>query len=99
MKQKIFTQRGLILDRMSHSKIDWFFISDFCGGDSSCPYIGYKAAARIGELQKEGILTSRWSDRKTAFGKRLKKYKIRDNVEITSDGEYLTITLQEKSDR
>lgn len=103
------TQKGLILATMWDAKTtdfnDWFHVSDFCGGSTNCPFIGYKAAARIGEMQKKGWLVSIWSENKTELGKRLKKYRVSDSIEVVDSGDYLEIihnlarnTLDESTD-
>ena len=76
LKFKINTQKGLILDTMMAQKERWFLASDFCGGDDKCPFIGYKAPTRIAEMQKTGLIVSRWAERTTALGDRLKEYTL-----------------------
>lgn len=73
---KIKTQNGLIIRTMKQNPNTWFLAGDFCGGNSDCPFIGYKAPTRIIEMQKEGLIVSRWSDRKTALDKQMKEYKL-----------------------
>lgn len=73
---KIQTQKGLILQTMVRSPRRWFLAGDFCNDYSGCPFIGYKAPTRIAELQKEGLIVSKWSKKTTALGTKLKEYKI-----------------------
>jgi hypothetical protein len=60
----------------------WFLAADFCGRDYQLPFVGYKAPTRISEMQKKGILVSRWSSMVTALGSRLKEYKISNDFEV-----------------
>jgi hypothetical protein len=73
---KIQSQKGLILKTMLNQKNRWFLAGDFCNDHSGCPFIGYKAPTRIAELQKEGLIVSRWSKKTTALGTKLKEYKL-----------------------
>jgi len=75
---KIRTQNGLIIQTMKKYPSKWFLAGDFCGGDKSCPFVGYKAPTRIAEMQKEGLIISRWADRKTELGTKMKEYKLNE---------------------
>lgn len=88
---KIQTQKGLVTLSIHKDPERWFLVSDFCGGDQSLPYIGYKVAARMGEMQKSGYLTSRWSDRRTVLGTKTKEYRLARNKTIEISGEYIVI--------
>jgi hypothetical protein len=75
-KITIRTQKGLILNAMFDNPSRWFLAGDFCGGDKRLPFVGYKAPTRMSEMQKDGYLISRWANKKTALGGRLKEYKV-----------------------
>jgi len=75
---KIRSQKGLILNEMRLNPNEWYTVAHFCGLLQHC-FVGYKASSRIGELQKEGFLISRWSGQRTALGGRLKEYKLSPN--------------------
>lgn len=83
---KIRSQKGIILKEMKDNPGKWFLISHFCGKHDHC-FVGYKASARMSELQTEGLLVSRWSGQKTALGGRLKEYRLANNVQIKTDPE------------
>ena len=94
---KLHTQRGLILAHMVKNPYKWFLVGDFCGGKPSCPYVGYKASARISELQKAGHIRSRWSGFKTAMGGKLKEYRF-NSVERAARVDSDTIEVIVKPD-
>ena len=59
--------------------------------------MGYKASARICELQKKGHLRSRWSGQKTAMGGKLKEYRF-NSVERAARVDSDTIEIIIKPD-
>lgn len=91
---KIRTQKGLILNSMLNNPDRWFLCADFCGRDASLPFVGYKAPTRIAEMQKDGILESRWSEITTELGTKLKEYRVKEKHEVVKLLD--TITVQEK---
>lgn len=94
---KIQTQNGLILSAMFRQPRRWFLGGDFCGGDVNLPFLGYKAPTRLSEMQKEGFVESRWSNKKTALGGKLKEYRLSlDRFKVKIDPVKSEVVLQKK---
>lgn len=47
LEQNIQTQRGLIIRTMMKKPKTWVLASEFCGGNGSFPFIGYKAPKQL----------------------------------------------------
>lgn len=71
------TQKETILDHMSRQAERWFLASEFSAGKGDCPFIGYEAPIRIGDLCRAGLVISRWSQKKTERNRSLKEYSIK----------------------
>lgn len=82
LKFKIRSQYGFIIRHMDENKGKWFTVGDFCGGSKYVPFVGYKASSRLAELQKKGLLLSRWSNQKTVLGGRIKEYMLMSHVGV-----------------
>ncbi len=69
------SQHGAIIRYMSLRPLAWFTALDFL--DYSTPhFVGYKAGTRLSELQKQGVLIGRWSERCTTIGKPYMEYRL-----------------------
>lgn len=90
LQVKIKSQNGVILKELSENPLSWFTIGYFCG-TSLDHFIGYKAAARMGELQKKGFLISRWSKNKTVLGARVKEYRFNPEYYAKVDDNFITV--------
>ena len=86
LQYKIRSQYGLILKELGLNPGKYFTIGYFCGAQEHC-FVGYKASARIAELQKIGLLISRWSDRRTSLGTKVKEYRLAPRFTIEFDGD------------
>ena len=71
------TQCTRIHQHMMDNPDRWFLSSDFCGRDPEAPFIGYESPTRLGDLQRKGIVESRWSNRENSSGRPLKEYKLK----------------------
>lgn len=91
---KIRSQYGLILKEMENNPGRWFTVGHFCGRFDHC-YVGYKASARLCELQKQGLVISRWSDKTTALGGKLKEYRLSPNYQVRYIGDKLMVKKNE----
>lgn len=83
------SQYGMILLYMQRNRSQWLSGVDFLRDGSTIPFIGYKAPTRLSELQKKGIIISRWSDQTFANGSKFKEYKLKASVVIQFDGAYV----------
>lgn len=69
------SQHGEIIRYMSLHPLEFFTALDFM--DYSAPhFVGYKAGTRLSELQKQGVLIGRWSERCTTIGKPYMEYRL-----------------------
>lgn len=87
---KIRSQCGIILKEMQNYPKQWFTVGHFCGKPEHC-FVGYKASARLCELQKAGVLTSRWSEKKTVLGGKVKEYHLAKNHYVEFQNEKLQV--------
>lgn len=69
------SQHGVIIRTMYKKPLQWFIGLDFMGVVFD-EFVGYKAGTRLSELQKDGIVIGRWSDRSTKYGKHYMEYRL-----------------------
>ena len=87
VQTKLGGQKATLLQHMIDNPNKWFLASAFCGGSPECRFIGYESPTRLGDLQRDDLVVSRWSKTKTKNGRNVKEYKLNhEYYHVKEDG-------------